>query len=56
MIRLKAYRYRVYPTAEQEALFRQTAGSCRFIYNLCLEQRKLEYHRSHPRRLTVDDP
>jgi hypothetical protein len=55
MIRLKAYRYRVYPTAEQEALFRQTAGSCRFVYNLCLEQRKLEYHRSHPRRLTAYD-
>ncbi len=55
MIRLKAYRYRVYPTAEQEALFRQTVGSCRFVYNLCLEQRTLEYHRSQPRRLTAYD-
>jgi hypothetical protein len=24
---LKGYRYRVYPTAEQEALFRQTVGA-----------------------------
>jgi len=55
MIRLKAYRYRVYPTVEQEALFRQTVGACRFVYNLCLEQRKLEYHRSRPRRLTAYD-
>ena len=55
MIRLKAYCYRVYPTVEQEVLFRQTVGSCRFVYNLCLEQRKLDYHRSHPRRLTAYD-
>ena len=52
---LKAYRYRLYPTPEQEALFRQTVGSCRFVYNLCLEQRRLEWHRSNPRRLTAYD-
>lgn len=52
---IKAYRYRLYPVPEQEALFRQTAGACRFIYNLCLEQRILERHRSSPRRLTAYD-
>jgi len=52
---LKAYRYRVYPTPEQEALFRQTVGCCRFVYNLCLEQRRLEGNRSDPRRLTAYD-
>jgi putative transposase len=52
---LKVYRYRVYPTVEQEALFRQTVGACRFVYNLCLEQRILERHRSNPRRLTAYD-
>jgi putative transposase len=52
---LKAYRYRVYPTPEQESLFRQTVGCCRFVYNLCLEQRNLERHRSDPRRLTSYD-
>ena len=51
----KAYRYRLYPTPEQEALFRQTVGCCRFVYNLCLEQRTLERHRSNPRRLTAYD-
>ena len=55
MVTLKAYRYRLYPSAEQEALFRQTVGSCRFVYNLCLEQRRLEWHRSNPRRLTAYD-
>lgn len=55
MVKLTAYRYRLYPTAEQEALFRQTVGSCRFVYNLCLEQRRLEWHRSNPRRLTAYD-
>ena len=52
---VKAFRYRIYPTAEQEALFRQTVGCCRFVYNLCLEQRSLEWHRSNPRRLTAYD-
>jgi transposase, IS605 OrfB family, central region len=55
MIMLKAYRYRLYPTSEQETLFRQTVGCCRFVYNLCLDQRKLERHRSNPRRLTAYD-
>jgi putative transposase len=52
---LKAYRFRVYPTPEQELLFRRTVGACRFVYNLCLEQRQLEYHRSEPRRITSYD-
>ena len=51
----KAFRYRLYPTAEQESLFRQTVGACRFVYNLCLEQRILERHRSQPRRITAFD-
>ncbi|MEI8397349.1 MAG: RNA-guided endonuclease TnpB family protein [Rhodospirillaceae bacterium] len=52
---LKAYRYRVYPTTEQENLFRQTVGCCRLVYNLALEQRKLNWHRSKPLRLTSYD-
>jgi putative transposase len=52
---IKAYRYRIYPTDEQEVLFRQTVGACRFVYNLCLEHRVLEWHRSNPRRLTAYD-
>ena len=37
----KAIRIRLYPTLEQEILFRRTAGCCRFVYNLALEQRSV---------------
>src|SRR3712207_2062171 len=36
----RAFRYRLYPTREQDALMVQTAGARRFIYNLALEQRR----------------
>lgn len=39
MIERKGYRFRLYPTPEQAALFRRTAGCCRYLYNLALEQR-----------------
>jgi len=37
---LRGFRYRLDPTAEQTALFRQFAGVCRLVYNLALEQRR----------------
>jgi putative transposase len=49
------YKYRIYPDAEQARLFRRTVGCCRFLYNLFLEQKKLERQRSNPRRLTQVD-
>ena len=51
----KAYKFRIYPDAKQEKLFQQTIGCCRLIYNLCLDQKKLERERSDPRRLTAFD-
>lgn len=33
---LKAYRYRLKPTPEQLAKFREYAGQCRFVWNKCL--------------------
>src|SRR5918993_5620741 len=36
---LRGLRYKLQPTASQQALFRQFAGVCRLIYNLALEQR-----------------
>jgi putative transposase len=36
---LKAYRFRLYPDEEQATLFRKTAGCCRLVRNLALEQR-----------------
>jgi putative transposase len=39
MIERKANVYRLYPTPEQAQQMAQIAGSCRFVYNLALEQR-----------------
>ncbi|WP_459187003.1 RNA-guided endonuclease TnpB family protein [Parabacteroides sp. APC149_11_2_Y6] len=33
---LRAYKYRIYPTDEQKALFAKTFGCCRFVYNWAL--------------------
>lgn len=35
----RAYRYRFYPTPEQESLLRRTVGCCRFVYNRALAVR-----------------
>lgn len=40
MTRHCATRIRVYPSAEQEEMFRRIAGCCRLVYNLALEQRR----------------
>ena len=29
----KAYKFRIYPTKQQEILIQKTFGSCRFVYN-----------------------
>lgn len=36
----RGYKFRLYATDEQEALFGQYAGVCRLVYNLGLEQRR----------------
>ena len=36
----RANLYRLDPTAEQALFLSQTAGACRFVYNLALEQRR----------------
>jgi putative transposase len=35
----KAYRYRFYPTTEQEQLLRRTLGCVRLVYNKALHTR-----------------
>lgn len=40
MVIRKANTYRLYPTPEQAQQMAQIAGSCRFVYNLALEQRR----------------
>ena len=33
----KAYKFRLYPTKQQEKLIRKTCGCTRFVYNVTLE-------------------
>ncbi|MDA0524140.1 IS200/IS605 family element RNA-guided endonuclease TnpB [Methanococcoides alaskense] len=40
---LKAFKYRMYPTKEQEGMFFQHFGSCRFIYNWALDNKIKSY-------------
>ena len=39
----KTYKYRAYPKKKQAAAMQLVLNECRFLYNLCLEQRKLAY-------------
>ena len=39
----KAYKFRIYPTAEQEILLRKTFGCVRFLYNHYLNKRRVTY-------------
>jgi|SRR6266540_2703706 len=55
MLLRKAYRFRIYPDATQEELFRRTIGFSRLVYNLCLDQKILERERSRPRKLSAYD-
>jgi len=41
----KAYRFRIYPTTEQETFFTKTFGCVRFVYNRMLAERKETYER-----------
>lgn len=40
---LKAYKYRIYPTSEQEVLINKHIGCCRLVYNLALETKQIAY-------------
>lgn len=46
----KAYRYRLYPTAEQKIMFAKTFGCARFIYNKMLGDR-LDYYKATGKKL-----
>lgn len=41
----KAYKFRLYPTAEQELLIQRTFGCCRFVFNKYLAMRKDAYEQ-----------
>ena len=43
MKRNKSFKFRLYPTYEQEVFFGKTFGCCRFVYNKMLAERKESY-------------
>lgn len=46
MERLKAYKFRIYPTEEQEIFFAKSFGCVRKVYNLMLNDRMKSYEES----------
>ena len=54
----KAFRYRLYPTADQEQIFAHNFGQARFLYNFFLAKRKAFYeaHKAEKKKgLTYND-
>ena len=55
-----AYKYRIYPNAEQQVLFAKAFGCTRFVYNTLLEEKKKHYEetgkslRNTPAHLKAD--
>ena len=49
----RAYKFRIYPTKEQEELLSRTFGCCRFIYNIMLEDKIREYKESGKMKRTT---
>ena len=59
MERLKAYKFRIYPTEEQEIFFAKTFGCVRKVYNLMLNDRKKAYEEvknDSSKKLTFPTP
>ena len=46
MKKLKTYKFRIYPTISQVEILENTLGTCRFLYNDCLADRKNAYERT----------
>lgn len=46
----KAYKYRIYPTSEQQILLAKTFGCVRFIYNRMLSD-KIKYYKETKKKL-----
>ena len=42
----RAYKFRLYPDRQQEALFHKTFGCCRFLYNRMLADKKEMYEKT----------
>lgn len=43
----KTYKYRLYPTKEQQELMHKTFGCVRFVYNYYLSKREVVWEKEH---------
>lgn len=51
-MKLKAYKYRIYPTKDQEILLNKTFGCCRYVYNRCLDL-KIKFYEKEKKSLSL---
>lgn len=51
---LKVYKYRLYPTKEQEILINKTIGCCRFVFNHYLADR-IESYKNNNKSISYND-
>lgn len=51
---IKGYKYRIYPTEEQEIQINKTFGCCRFVYNQMLS-RKIELYKNENKSISKTD-
>jgi putative transposase len=51
---IKAFKYRIFPNAEQETIFAKHFGSCRFLYNWGLA-RKIELYQKENKKISCFD-
>jgi len=59
MERLKAYKFRLYPTEEQEVFFAKSFGCVRKVYNLMLDDRMKAYEKTKndsPKKISFPTP
>ena len=54
-IQHKAYKFRIYPTKQQEQFLAQQFGMVRFVYNWLLANRKNQYNETHKRSTYAKD-
>ncbi len=50
----RAYRYRFYPTAQQQQILARTFGCCRYVYNWALQQKTNAYYQRGERLYYYD--
>lgn len=54
-MKLKAFKYRIYPTVEQKELIHQHFGSARWIYNYALNKKKMVAYQTEKKLLSCFD-